>query len=115
MIFANGGRFQANLAVAKNCASIAVKKLVFPRISAAASENSPMRRGLKFVLRHGPLSSREASENSPMRRGLKFTIHSRPEGHWPGFREFPDEEGTEMNGIEARYPGIILMLQRIPR
>src|SRR5262249_17758923 len=48
VIFAKGGRFDANSVVAKDCTGIGRSKRRFCETIAAASNRSPMRRGLKF-------------------------------------------------------------------
>ncbi len=61
------------------------------------SEDSPMRRGLKSD--SCPCSLRHAgyrSEDSPMRRGLKWKGPHRRCWRWGPIRRFPDEEGTEI-------------------
>ena len=96
VIFAKGGRFDANLAVAKNCAGISHAKPRFFEAISAASNRSPMRRGLKRSANRAMGQSLMASNRSPMRRGLKRQYRRMDlRGGVSGFKPIPDEEGTE--------------------
>ncbi len=50
--------------------------------------------------------SRRRSEDSPMRRGLKYETDARATAQQTAIRRFPDEEGTEM---AAHYAHAITM------
>ncbi len=55
------------------------------------------------------------SEDSPMRRGLKFACwRDRRRRRRQAIRRFPDEEGTEISTLQTPAPGRIAD-QKIPR
>ena|GEM_PF-5976257 len=81
--------------------------MFLPRLSerraGVVTEDSPMRRGLKYPWPGAwPPPTTEVTEDSPMRRGLKFFIVSLLFRLVEGHRRFPDEEGTEMEQIAQR-------------
>ncbi len=65
-----------------------------------------MRRGLKSTKRGVPTGATfKVTPNSPMRRGLKFASFPWRELAFWGHTEFPDEEGTEIEGASDTQRG----------
>src|SRR5579885_2191579 len=74
-----------------------------------------MRRGLKSD--SCPCSLRHAgyrSEDSPMRRGLKWKGPHRRCWRWGPIRRFPDEEGTEMELCDQPFLSQRISIRRFP-
>src|SRR5579885_3593224 len=62
-----------------------------------------MRRGLKYASQSSALvDCGDRSEDSPMRRGLKSSFFESSLRARYSIRRFPDEEGTEMLGIDLQ-------------